>query len=361
MAARKTEMTDRQRIEALLDRQKPDRVPLWPFSAGGFSSVYSNTSIADGYNKPEKAIASQRKTCEDFGWVFTPRIGYASFGGWEFGGDIKWPSSEFDQAPVVTRHPVQTEEEAWNLKIPDVAKAGIIPLMTTLNKMAAQEEHDSKPIKIFAYVGGSFTRACNIAGTENLCRWLIKNPDVSHHLLRMVTDFLVQLAQYWKDQFGTENILVVAAGEASTANTMISPGHFEEFAYPYLKEVSEKVLAMGYKHIYSHICGDQNANLPYWRHINFGDPGIISIGHEIELETAGEYFPDHIILGNLEPAIIQIGTPEEVYECSGKIIEKGKKLPGGFIFSPGCELPPRSNPENVMAMTRAVNDFGWYH
>jgi uroporphyrinogen-III decarboxylase len=52
--------------------------------------------------------------------------------------------------------------------------------------------------------------------------------------------------------------------------------------------------------------------------------------------------------------------PEEVYEASRKVIEKGKNLPGGFIFSVGCELPPKASRENVMAMTEAVNDYGWY-
>jgi len=66
------------------------------------------------------------------------------------------------------------------------------------------------------------------------------------------------------------------------------------------------------------------------------------------------------MIGNLEPAIIQTKTPDEVYEASRKVIEKGKKLPTGFIFSPGCEMPPKAPPENIMAMTRAVNDFGWY-
>ncbi|MBW1768047.1 MAG: uroporphyrinogen-III decarboxylase, partial [Deltaproteobacteria bacterium] len=58
--------------------------------------------------------------------------------------------------------------------------------------------------------------------------------------------------------------------------------------------------------------------------------------------------------------IIQTGTPEEVYEASRTVIEKGKKLPGGFIFSPGCEMPPMAPIENVRMMTKAVNDYGWY-
>jgi uroporphyrinogen decarboxylase len=63
---------------------------------------------------------------------------------------------------------------------------------------------------------------------------------------------------------------------------------------------------------------------------------------------------------HLEPAIIQFSTPNEVYEASREIIQKGKKLPGGYIFSPGCELPPKADHANVMAMTQAINDFGWY-
>jgi len=360
MPVKKTHMTDKERIEALLNRRKPDRVPIWPFASGGFSVVYNRLSIADAYNKPEAALAAQRKTCQDFGWVFAPKIAYASFGGWEFGGDIKWPEGKYDQAPTVTRTPVQKEEDVWNLTKPDVATAGIIPLMRDFNGLAANEEHDNKPFRVFPYVGGVFSRACNIAGDERFLKWLIKKPKAAHHLLRIVRDFTVELAQYWKDQFGTEGVILMAASEASSDNNMISRKHFEEFAYPYLKEQSERILGMGYKHIFSHICGEQNANLPLWQHVNFGDPGIVSIGREIELEKAAEYFPKHIILGNLDTSIIQASAPDEVYEATRKVIGIGKKLPGGYIFSPGCDLPPRADPANVMAMTSAVNDFGWY-
>ena len=67
-----------------------------------------------------------------------------------------------------------------------------------------------------------------------------------------------------------------------------------------------------------------------------------------------------VIIGNLDPSLLQSGTPEAVYEASRRVIEKGKSLSAGFIFSTGCDLPPRSNIENVMAMTEAVNDFGWH-
>jgi len=67
-----------------------------------------------------------------------------------------------------------------------------------------------------------------------------------------------------------------------------------------------------------------------------------------------------IIFGNVEPAAFQIGPPERVYELCRVAIEKGKKTQSGFILGPGCGLPPTAPPANVYAMTKAVNDLGWY-
>lgn len=352
-------MTDRERMEALLRHEKPDRVPLFPFAAAGFAGVYNNTTIADAYNKPEVSLAAQRKTSQDFGWVFMPMLGYAAFGGWEFGGEVKWPSGEFAQAPTVTRRAAETEEDVWKLKLPDVKNAGITPLVMEFCKLSSQERLDNEPWNVSIHVEGAFNVAANICGAQNLSRWLIRKPEAAHRVLELASDYLIERAKYMRDIFGTDGVLP-AGGEPSASNDVISPKHFEQYAFPYLKKVYEKVLAMGFKHICIHICGEQNLNLPYWAQIPFGAPGLISIGHEVDLETAAKYFPDDIIVGNLEPAIIQTQTPEEVYEACRKVIEKGKKCSGGYVLSPGCELPPMAPVDNVMAMTKAINDFGWY-
>ncbi|MBW1861990.1 MAG: hypothetical protein JRJ02_06405 [Deltaproteobacteria bacterium] len=181
---------------------------------------------------------------------------------------------------------------------------------------------------------------------------------MAHHLLRLAADYLVELAIYRKETFGTEGILP-SGGDAISSNQMISPVHFERFALPYLKEVYGKIMALGFKHIYIHICGEQNLNLPFWSQVPIGSPGFVSICHEVDLEEAAGYFPEDIIIGNLDPSLLKSGTPKAVYEASRRVIERGKSLSTGFIFSPGCDLPPGSSPKNVIAMTEAVNDFGW--
>jgi uroporphyrinogen decarboxylase len=117
---------------------------------------------------------------------------------------------------------------------------------------------------------------------------------------------------------------------------------------------------MGIKHIHIHICGEQNLNLPYWAQIPRGDPGILSFGHEVDLDSAFKYFPKDIIMGNVETTVIQTGPAERVYELSRACIEKGKKYGCSFVLSPGCELPPNAPPYHVWMMRKAVNDFGWY-
>jgi uroporphyrinogen decarboxylase len=250
----KATLTDKERVEALLRRERPDRVPVWPMAAG-FNMVYTGTSIADAYNKPDISIAAQRKTAQDFGWLFTPMIAYAAFGGWEFGGEIKWPSGEFAQAPTVLKFPVETPDEVMNLKVPDVRTAGIIPLVMKFCDLASKEQLDNKPFRIVFFMEGTFNTTANIAGVDKFARWMLKKPETAHRLLRLATDFQIELAQYYKNAFGTDGV-VLFGGEPSSSNQVISPKQFEEFALPYLKETHEKILAMGFKTFLMNICGE---------------------------------------------------------------------------------------------------------
>ena len=352
---KKDRMTKDERWIALLNRQPLDRIPVFGF-ASGFCTVHCRLTVADAYNNPKKCFDAVNKTTKDFGWQDLPMIGYASFGGWEFGGDIKWPSSEFDQAPTITRLPVNREEDIDRLQLPDVKEAGIVPLMMEVSKMQEQSGAALVP----AYTLGPWSLAGNICGIESMCRWVIKNPDLVHRIQEKVLPFSVGVLRYWVDTFGPDRLFPWVGGSAAASNQLISPKLFEEFVLPYMKRLYDEAHAMGLKHIYCHICGEQNLNLPFWSQLDFGDPGLLLFGHEVDLETASKFFPKDIIMGNIEPAIIQSGTQEEVYELSRKTIEKGKKCSGGFFLGPGCELPPFAPEENVWAMMQAVSDFGWY-
>ena len=352
---RKDKMTRDERWLAMLKRQPLDRIPVHGFSQS-FSAVHCGLTISDAYNNPEKVFHAMTKTATKFGWQDLPVISYASMGGWEFGGEIKWPNSEFAQAPMVTRRPVESEEDIDKLKVPDVKTAGMIPLMMEVSQL--QEKSGAALIECVSL--GPWSLACNIAGVDTICRWSLKKPELVHKLEKKVLPFSIEVIRYWKETFGVERLLPWVGGSAAASNQLISPRIFEKFVLPYMKELYDAVHGMGFKHIFIHICGEQNANLPYWAQLNYGDPGIISIGHEVALEEAAKYFPKNIIMGNIEPTLILTQPQEEIYQVTKQVVETGKKCPGGFMLGPGCEMPPRVPEENIWAMMQAVSDFGWY-
>ena len=351
---RRDRMTNRERIEALLKGRPLDRVPLFPFTLG-FCAKNVGYPLASIYSNPEESFEAQLWTQEQYGFDWGPIYGYASYGTWEFDGEIKMPESDYEQGPAHTIFPVQSEEDVEKLKLPDIRRAGCLPLAMEFAQL--QAKHGTPITLIF---GGSFTIAGNICPVEKLCRWVLGRPELAHRLLRLATDHIIDATKYWVDTFGGEQV-IIQIWEPLASNDIISPRQFEKFVLPYLQELGNKVLRMGIRHIFYHICGEQNLNLPYWSQIPMGDPGICSIGSQIEIPSAIKYLGDKaIIAGNIDPTIIQMAKPQQVYELCKTAIDAGKKAPRGFMLMSGCETPPSAPPYNVYMMRKAINDFGWY-
>jgi uroporphyrinogen decarboxylase len=354
MTKRHDSLSSAERLEALLKGQPVDRVSWFCFILG-FCAKNVGYPVATIYQDPQKSFLAQAWTREQYRYDSDPFYGYASYGGWEFGGEIKLPDNEYEQAPSHGRFAVTSELDVDKLVKPDVKTAGMLPLAMRFSHI--QVTNGLFPSLV---VGGPFTIAGNICPVETLCRWLIKKPELAHRIIRLATDHIVEVVHYWVETFGAENV-GVQIWEPLASNQIISPRLFEKFVLPYQKELHEKILAMGLRYILCHICGEQNLNLPYWAQVPMGNPGIISIGREIDVTSAIRYFGEtNIIAGNIEPALLQTGTSREVYELCRQTIEKGKLAPRGFALMQGCEVPVNTPPYNLYTMRKAIDDFGWY-
>jgi uroporphyrinogen decarboxylase len=347
-------MTSSERLKALIEGKPLDRVPFLSFSLG-FCARNAGYPVASIYNDAEKSLRAQMYTREQYGYDSEPFYGYASYGGWEFGGEIKLPEGEYEQAPSHGRFAVVKEQDIDILKLPDVKKAGMLPLAMEFSQLQVKQGFTPSVV-----VGGPFTISGNICVVETLCRWLIKKPELVHRLLRLATDHILDIGRYWVDTFGRDRVRI-QIWEPLASNQIISPKQFEKFVLPYQVELHDKLLKIGIASILCHVCGEQNANLPFWVQVPMGDTGIISIGKEIDITTAIQYFGKTcVIAGNIEPALIQTGTPQEIYECCRQAIEKGKRAPRGYALMQGCEVPVSTPPFNFYTMKKAINDFGWY-
>lgn len=352
MASRNHKMTSLERIDALLAGRPIDRIPHFPFLPG-FCAKNVGYPVPTIYRDADKSFDAQLKTLQQYGFDWGPIYGYASYGTWEFGGEVEMPAGDYQQAPAHKRFPVKTEADMETLALPDVKTAGCIPTAMAFSTLQAKRK---MPVSVV--LGGNFTIAGNVCAVETLCRWILKKKDLAHQVMRLATDHIVAIVQYWVDTFGPHRV-IPQIWEPLAANLIISPRQFENFVLPYLIESSEKILAMGVKHILYHICGEQNGNLAAWAAVPTGDPGLCSVGEEIDIARAIEVLGDNnIIIGNIDPRVILTGKPEKIYTVCRETIEKGKRAPRGFMLSSGCEVSPETPGYHIYVMQKALQDFG---
>ncbi|MGZ4199917.1 MAG: uroporphyrinogen decarboxylase family protein [Thermoleophilia bacterium] len=344
-------MSSRERWEALVRGDEVDRVPCLQFILG-HTAVVSGQPIAKIYDDAAVSFACQRGAMEMYGYDGLVLHGWANAGGAEFGGEVEYPYRKYTGAPMIKANPVRNEDDAWNLRVPaDVAGAGTVPVALEFSRL--QHEH-GMPCTV--QVGSPLTWAGSVCGEERLMVWLIKKPDLVHQVLRVITDFILQKARLWVDEFGPENVM--AFDLCIETNRLYSPKQFETFSFPYLKEVHDRVTELGVAIFLSHICGEQNKNLPYWAQLRYAGRGMVSVGREIALSSASAAFPGNVIVGNVDPVTIQEGTPEQVLSLCRDCVAAGRHHPGGYALMSGCEVPPQAPPVNVFQMVKACREYG---
>lgn len=347
-------MTSAERMGALLRGERPDRVPVTPMIFG-HTAIVCGRPLARIYDDPAESFRCQMLAQEMYGYDGTPMYAYASVGGWEFGGDIEMPLKKYSGAPVVTRTPVQNEDDVYKLEVPeDISKAGAMPLILEFARIQAAR---GMPVTMFP-VAGSFGLTGSIVGEERLLTWMIKKPELVHVMLDKAMTFTLRVLDHFVREFGAEN-LVAFQGEATASNKLISPQQFETFALPSIMKVAQRVVDLGIRSSF-HICGEHNKNLKYWQQVPMGPHTILSFGREVPLAKAMELFPDQIVAGNIDPTLIQEGTAEEVLAQARECIEVAKYHKGGYILMAGCDVPPQAPPVNVFQLIKAARECGRY-
>jgi uroporphyrinogen decarboxylase len=330
-----------------LIRWRAGRVPAYLFAAD-WSVALAGLPPSAVHDDPEQSFHAQLRAQELYGFDSPPYYAYATYGTWEHGAQLGFPCSELRQEPTPPYYPVRTEQDIETLEPPDVTQAGMLPQAMRFSLL---QRDCGLPASVV--MGGTFTIAGNICGLDRLLRWMMASPGTIHQIMQRACDHLADIVDHWVGVFGADQ-LVPYIWESLPTNRIMSPRHFGEFVLPYQRQLHERILAMGVGQILCHICGDQRRNLGYWAQIPMGEPGLVSVGPEIDLEETSQTFPKSVLAGNIDPSVIQMGTPEEIFALATKCIETGKKHRGGFVLASGCELDPETPPENLQYMITAA-------
>ncbi|MHC6179927.1 uroporphyrinogen decarboxylase family protein [Clostridium sp. JNZ X4-2] len=206
--------------------------------------------------------------------------------------------------------------------------AGIVPLSTG---------HVTPPLEM-------------ICGARSMTKFMIdlyRRPDKVQAAFDAA---MVDIVENAKKSFASKPIGVWIGGWRA-ASQFLKPELWERFVWPYIKKLTEITIEAGVIPIF-HMDSDWERDLSYFREFPKGKcifypDGATNI-FKIK-EVLGDYM---CINGDVPPSLLTLGTEEEVYNYSVKLIKEIG--PEGFILGQGCDIPLNAKVENVKAMISAA-------
>ena len=143
-------------------------------------------------------------------------------------------------------------------------------------------------------------------------------------------------------------------GSSFPSGSYVSPAIFESYVLPFMVALARNLRERGIIPIF-HLDSDWTVDLPYLRELPRGC--VLELDGSTDIFKAKEILGDKLcIMGDVPPALLSLGTPDEVDAyCKRLIHEVGEG--GGFILGAGCTVPPDAKPENVKAMIESVRRY----
>ncbi len=200
---------------------------------------------------------------------------------------------------------------------------------------------------IMAFSLGPLTMASTLVGMENLLAGLYEEPE----LVDEVLDFGQALSHRMLDDQMKHGATGISIADPLSSVNLISEDTFLNICLPRVKKTAQSMSHHGVP-ILLHICGDSTARLEPLKEAGIQIFSMDGGDLKTVLETAKGHYA---VFGNLNTVSIMLNAaPDEVARQAKELCDIAG-LHGGFILAPGCDLPPATPRENIVAMTGAAH------
>lgn len=338
------QMTPMERKKAIDAGKDTDRIPCIPFM-GELKCKYSGVSVWDFSHDSKKMAEAEEKIFGMFGYdrvVIGPNTRGISEA---LGVHFEYPENGVPFASDIL------------LRDWDVLN-GLEPVRARYNARIKTFEEEAEMlaecmgeiVPLEMSIGGPFTIASNLRGIENLLRDCRKEKNLVHRLLRVVTDSQKSCVDLAADYgFG------IAMADPVANPALIGPRMYEEFVFPYSKELTEYAWMKTKHKVSLHMCG---TTYKIWKYLKEYPLNELSLDNVIDLERAvselGPYIP---IAGNVDPVnTILNGTREDIFRETKHCVDLGKNAEKGFTVATGCDIPETTEIEKVNYFMEAVRN-----
>ncbi|KAF0237250.1 MAG: Uroporphyrinogen decarboxylase [Prolixibacteraceae bacterium] len=379
-------MTSKERINAAMNLQHPDRVPLMcQFSIGSMMIQLKPNPVDFWYDK--NIFAEGLITlCEKFKFdgILVSLHGHSD----KWGKDLL--STEcIGEGEYMLTYPDRTEVHSWtdlplvkfnemktmpSIEDIDIEKdipsvINYIPVSHNLYFDIEQENMFDVFDIIYSKVGESvsihgeitspFDYFLDLIGYQDGLVGIIMEPEKCHAILDKYANGVRDLAVKMCDK----HIDAIKISSPFAGMGFISMEDYCEFVLPYERRIIEAIRAKGV-HVYIHTCGSIDDRLELMREsltsgLECLDP--IPVGN-VDLEDAFKRIGnDLFIKGNIDSINSLLFADDEKAETDiRKILKTGKKMGKGFILSTACSIAPKVTEERLLMLSQLVEKYGQY-
>ncbi len=341
---------DFSRLEAALQKEEPDRVPLFEAE---IALPIQEWFLGREINNLEDEVEFYVRAGYDFVPVFPPYFAPRFMKSSSVEGGSSSEGERERSWLVESEGIIKTVKDVENFPWPDVEDIDyssfyeiaplLPPKMKTLGMLS--------PAAIFGNASQSM-------GLQNFCYALYDNPKVVEALFEIIGTAYVEIAKKMV-KMPRLGACFMSDDLAYTEGLIVSPKVYRKYVFPWYKRIGEIL---------------DNAGIPFIFHSDgklwdvlddLADCGVKGL-HPIEpqamdiVEIKRNYGDKFCVLGNIDlDYTLTRGTIEEVEALVKKRI-KDLAPGGGYCIAASNSIPDYVKPENYQAMVNAAKKFGKY-
>lgn len=366
----------RERVTKARQFETPDRVPVIPAIAHRLLIPKTGISFRDYYRDPETMLRAQILAQK---WLFenVRTDAYSITGAWtgawtdfqntfeagSLGVQVHFPD---DDIPWVGEGWVKSDNDLPKLEAIDYVHSGINARQVEFRRRMI-EVADKYPVRFrggpIFYPGaspwltntsdGPFGVTGDVMGQVEAFTAIYERPDFLREVMRIVTSKMIEWLDFCAQEMGLARPIDFSWTDDLAVS--LSAESFREFALPFNQQMRFHFDGRASLHM----CGRSDHLLEIFRD-DLKIDEFQGFGYQVALDRVAEVMGGRVVLiGNVNPMLIQSGTPDDVRQATRTVIEKLKDR-RGLIVQDGSNIPPDAPLENVNAMMDAAELYGRY-
>ncbi|MBI5010794.1 MAG: uroporphyrinogen decarboxylase family protein [Bacteroidia bacterium] len=334
-------MNSLQRTQDFIEGKKVDRPPFHPILMR-LAAKYAGIRYRDFCLDYRKKVDANIKCATDFkyDWVNVMSDPYAEASA--YGTGLTYPENNLPQVTSWLINEIDDTDRIKLFKVDDHPR-----LKSRVDEVKEFSRQVGNTQFICGWVEGPLAEYCDLRDVSPACMDLYENPEKIKKALTIIAENAMIFAEA-QVKAGAHCI-----GMGDAVCSLISPDLYQEFVFPLEKAIVDHVHSLGAK-VKLHICGNTSGILPDM--IKTGadivdiDHLAGSMGNYIDLFPAGQ-----VPSGNSDPvSVIMDGNRKSIEESVKQCYSDTK---GRGIVSAGCEIPPDTTVENMLAYMKAAHEL----